>query len=125
MFVFDTDVIQRYGNRKEGIARMSELEMTQAGDFPSSYQRDIQLAVKILKDAGCSDVFLFGSVASAQFREGSDLDLAVRGCPPKNFFHVWGQLLLALEHSVDLINLDRADAFARYLQEHGQLVPIG
>ena len=40
------------------------------------------------------------------------------------FFRVWGKLLLALEHPVDLINLDRADAFARYLQEHGQLVPI-
>ncbi len=104
---------------------MNEAEMTQAVDLPASYQRDIRRAVKILKDAGCSDVFLFGSVASAQLHEGSDLDLAVRGCPPSDFFRVWGELLLALEHPVDLINLDRVDDFARFLQQQGQLVPIG
>ncbi len=67
---------------------MSEPEITVINTLPASYRIDIERAVKILKDAGCSDVFLFGSVASAQIHEGSDLDLAVRGCPPNMFFRV-------------------------------------
>jgi len=36
-----------------------------------------------------------------------------------------GKLLLELDHSVDLVNLDRQDAFARYLEKEGELLQIG
>lgn len=88
-------------------------------------QRDISLAVRILKEAGCTGVFLFGSAAKRRVGHGSDIDLAIQGCPKGRFFHLLGKLLLELDHSVDLVNLDSQDAFAQYLQEEGELVEIG
>jgi predicted nucleotidyltransferase len=92
---------------------------------PESYRKDIRRAVEILKEVGCTDVFLFGSLAAGKVRGKSDIDLAVRGCPPGEFFPLLGRLLLELDYPVDLVNLDRQDAFARYLEEHGELLQIG
>lgn len=92
--------------------------------IPESYQRSLQRAIEILKAAGCTDVFLFGSLAAGQIRADSDLDLAVRGCPEGKFFFVLGQLLLELDYPVDLVNLDRSDAFATYLEREGELLQI-
>lgn len=52
-------------------------------------------------------------------------DLAVRGCPRGEFFHLLGSLLLQLDYPVDLVNLDGRDAFARYLEKEGGLLQIG
>ena len=92
--------------------------------LPAVYRQDIDRAVKILKQGGCTGVFLFGSLASGEIRKKSDIDLAIRGCPKGKFFHLLGSLLLELNYSVDLVNLDRQDAFARYLEEKGELVQI-
>ena len=87
-------------------------------------QNDVQKAANILKAAGCTEIFLFGSAASGEMTTESDLDLAVRGCPPGKFFQLHGQLLRELSRPVDLTNLDRDDAFARYLEREGDLLPI-
>jgi len=50
--------------------------------FPPEFHADIRRAVEILKEGGCAEVHVFGSVAEDRVLEGSDLDLAVRGCPP-------------------------------------------
>ncbi|MCI0696697.1 nucleotidyltransferase domain-containing protein [candidate division KSB1 bacterium] len=95
------------------------------GQLPEIYHKDIRRAVEILKDAGCTDVYLFGSLATGNIRDGSDIDLAIRGCPKGKFFQLLGKLLLELNHSVDLVSLDRQDAFARYLEKEGGLFQIG
>lgn len=94
-------------------------------EFPEDYQEDINRAVKILKEAGCTDIFVFGSLAEGEVREGSDVDLAVRGCPSGQFFHVWGKLLLELDHLVDLVDMDQGDDFAQYLEKEGGLRQVG
>ncbi len=96
--------------------------MDKKPNAPEIYQEDIRRAVKILKDAGCTDIFLFGSVSLG--RPGTDIDLAVRGCSRGQFFRVLGRLLLELNYPVDLVDLDRQDAFARYLEEQGELLKI-
>ncbi len=88
------------------------------------FEPDLRRAINILKTSGCSEVFVFGSLTDGRIRADSDLDLAVRGCPPGQFFHVLGQLLLELDHSVDLVNLDTSDAFADRLQKEGALVRV-
>jgi predicted nucleotidyltransferase len=93
--------------------------------LPEGYQKDIHRAVEILKEAGCTHVFLFGSLALGKVKDGSDIDLAVRGCPKGRFFHLLGKLLLELDHPVDLVSLDSQDAFASYLEEEGELLQIG
>ena len=60
-------------------------------EIPSSYREDIEKAVKILRNVGCKEIYLFGSLAEGNVREGSDIDLAIRGCPSGMFFHVLWQ----------------------------------
>ncbi len=93
--------------------------------IPSKYQKDIDKALTILKEGGCTAVFLFGSLVAGETGHTSDIDLAVRGCPSGEFFHLLGRLLLELEHSVDLVNLDKQEALAHYLEQEGDLIQVG
>jgi predicted nucleotidyltransferase len=94
-------------------------------EIPESFREDVRRAVRILKEAGCTEIFLFGSLVEGGSGKGSDVDLAVRGCPPRKFFHLLGRLLIELDHLVDLVDLDSEDAFARYLEEELEMVQIG
>jgi predicted nucleotidyltransferase len=92
---------------------------------PAAIRSDIARAVAILKEGGCSAVFLFGSGAAGTLTERSDLDLAVQGCPPEAFFRLLGRLLYELDRSVDLVDLDAPDPFAQMLQREGGLQRVG
>ncbi len=89
--------------------------------IPGILQADINRAVQILKEEGCTEVYLFGSGTTGRVREESDIDLAIRGCPQGHFFRIVGRLLWELERPVDLVNLDTQDAFAQYLEKAGEL----
>lgn len=104
---------------------MTGIQLKMKGDIPDDYKRDIARAIEILKNGGCSDIFLFGSLASGEYSNKSDIDLAVRGCPEGKFFHLLGKLLFELKYSVDLINLDRQNSFSQYLEQEGELIQIG
>lgn len=93
--------------------------------IPKILQKDVNRAIRILKDGGCSEIFLFGSGVTGKIREDSDLDLAIRGCPRSRFFNLLGRLIMELDHQVDLINLDNKSPFTDYLQQEGPLVRIG
>jgi predicted nucleotidyltransferase len=101
------------------------MKMNDKVQLPETYQKDVRRAVEILRGAGCTDIFLFGSLAGGKVTDQSDIDLAIQGCPKGKFFHLLGRLLLELDYPVDLVNLDRHDAFARYLEEEGELLQIG
>lgn len=92
--------------------------------IPLEYREDIDKAVRILKAEGCKEVYLFGSLVEGRFNESSDIDLAIKGCPKGKFFKILGKLLLELNHSVDLINLDRKNDFAQYIEKEGVLVYV-
>ena len=93
--------------------------------FVPEYRADIERAIEILKGGGCTEVHVFGSVAEDRTRVGSDIDLAVRGCPPGSFFSLLGSLLMELEHPVDLVDLDRVPRLTSFLQRHELLVHVG
>lgn len=93
--------------------------------IPEAFQPDIERAVEILKEGGCSEVFLFGSLAEGCSQESSDIDLAVRGCPPSSFFRLYGKLLWELKHRVDLVDLDADDPFARWLIQNEEMLRVG
>lgn len=80
--------------------------------------------MEILKDEGCTDIYLFGSLAHGDYRENSDIDLVIIGCPPDKFFYLIGKLLMELHHNVDLINIDRQDSFSDYLINEGDLIHV-
>jgi predicted nucleotidyltransferase len=101
--------------------------MTKTGNIaiPEVFREDISRAVRILKEGGCSEIFLFGSGVTRKVRDESDIDLAIRGCPHGSFFQLLGRLLWELDHPVDLVNLDTQDAFVQYLRKEGVLVRVG
>jgi uncharacterized protein len=85
----------------------------------------IGLAAAKLKEAGASEVYVFGSAASGDMREGSDIDLAVSGLPPEKFFYAMGNAGDVLGRPFDLVDLDEANPFTRYLKEEGELRRVG
>ena len=92
--------------------------------IPEDFRRDIRRATEILKEHGCTEVFVFGSLANGQTHERTDIDLAVRGCPKGKYFRILGRLVLELDNRVDLVLLDRGDPFGRFLQDEGELLRV-
>lgn len=87
----------------------------------SKIQEDIEIAARILHEAGAKEVFVFGSAARGTMKPESDLDLAVRGLPPELFYDTGGRVAIAISRSLDLVDLDEEGVFCRYLEEKGEL----
>jgi len=102
-----------------GIAEVEELEISE------SHRHDLRRAIEILKEEGCAEIYLFGSLVTGRIHGQSDIDLAVRGCPKKRFFRVFGELMMELDHPVDLVDLDCDDLFVHRLEKQGGLVQLG
>jgi predicted nucleotidyltransferase len=98
--------------------------MTEVSKIYRTYQQDVAHAVQILKQEGCSEIYLFGSGARGNVSNTSDIDLAVRGCPPERFFHVLGKLLMEVDRPVDLVDLDASSDFVQQLLKEKQLVRL-
>ena len=120
------EVLTGFGERiDQSLTKNAHRSLEQQVQFSDTYQSDIHRAVSILKEAGCTRVFLFGALTAAGVGGKSDIVLAVRGCPKGKFFHLLGRLLMELERPVDLVDLDVRHAFARYLEEQGDLLQVG
>jgi len=92
--------------------------------YPDPYQADIEKAISLLQQIGCTEIYIFGSVARGTSHDLSDLDFAVRGCPAEKFYYAVGKLISELSHPVDLIDLDRDIHFSQFLKENGDLVRV-
>lgn len=64
-------------------------------------------------------ILLFGSNVSSVDRESRDIDLAVEGVPPKDFFKFYGELLFSLNKPVDLVDLSIDNKFNRLIRKEG------
>jgi len=92
--------------------------------IPEKYHNDIDKAIKILKDEGCNEIYLFGSLVNGNIRENSDIDFAVNGLPENRYFKVMGRMMMELKNSFDLIDLDEKDnPFTKTITK-GELVRI-
>ena len=77
-------------------------------------------ATDILKNAGCTEVYLFGSQATGKAHSGSDVDFGVR-----LLFRMHSDLEEALRMPVDLLDFDSQVDFYNLLQRVGELRKIG
>ncbi|MEI6614697.1 MAG: nucleotidyltransferase domain-containing protein, partial [Chrysiogenales bacterium] len=66
-------------------------------------------------------VLLFGSSIDAT-RESRDIDIAVEGIAPQDFFKYYGDLLLSLSKPVDVIDLSETSRFVALVRKEG--IPI-
>ena len=85
----------------------------------------LSTAATLLKNAGCTDVFLFGSQATGHAHAGSDVDLGVKGLPPRLFYRMHSNLEEALDMPVDLVDFDFQKDFYELLLRLGELKKIG
>lgn len=75
-----------------------------------SAQEVAQAAAQLLRDRfGASRVVLFGSVLTADFHEASDIDLAVWGIAPADYFAAVGWLQGLSEFAIDLVEAPAPD----------------
>ncbi|MGA1824893.1 MAG: nucleotidyltransferase family protein [bacterium] len=66
-------------------------------------------------------VLLFGSCLLPD-RENTDIDIAVEGISPRDFYRFYGELLFALPKPVDVIDLSKTSKFIQIIQDEG--VPL-
>ena len=70
---------------------------------------------------GVGQVLLFGSNADPA-RDGRDIDLAVEGLHPGQFFAFYGDLLFSLSKRVDLVDLSTNNDFTELVRSEG--IPV-
>jgi len=93
--------------------------------IPEKYQDDIEKATKLLKNEGCKAVFLFGSMVTGKIHQNSDIDIGIKGLPPKNFFSVNASLDKELSNKIDLVDFDLRNDFYALLDSLGEVVELG
>lgn len=82
---------------------------------------DKMAILRVSKKYKMSRLLLFGSSASSE-REGNDIDLAVEGIAPAEFFLFYSDLLFNVSKPVDLVDLSEDSRFNRMIAAEG--VPI-
>ena len=81
-------------------------------------EQDKATIVDIARRYGVRGVLLFGSSSDPK-REANDIDLAVEGIVPQDFFSFYGDLLFALSKPVDVIDLSNDTKFNRLVYREG------
>jgi predicted nucleotidyltransferase len=89
------------------------------GTMISQYDRDSIIAIS--KKYGVSRVLLFGSSVSST-AESHDIDLAVEGIRPADFFSFYSELIFRLSKPVDLVDMSSTSRFHKMVAHEG--VPI-
>jgi len=94
-------------------------------EIPEKYQDDIKKAAFLLKNEGCKNIFLFGSLVTGKFHQNSDIDIGITGLNPKKFFRVSASLDKALNNKIDLVDFDLNNEFYILLDNLGEITKIG
>lgn len=68
-------------------------------------KEEIDKAIAIARKYGVGELYLIGSAVYKRPDEAQDYDFAVRDVPVGSFFRFYGELMLGLSKSVDLIDL--------------------
>ena len=66
-------------------------------------------------------VLLFGSNLDPA-KESNDIDIAVEGIAPKDYFKFYGDLLLSLSKSVDVVDLSQKSKFIDLVEKEGEVL---
>ena len=87
-------------------------------------RQDLGRIVQHLRDEyGVERVILFGSLAKNKFTSTSDIDLAVAGLAPENFFEAYAHVNRLTQFQVDLKPLESLTPhFYRRVLEQGEIL---
>ena len=90
--------------------------------------KEIKSCVKLLRENGATEIFLFGSQARGDATSRSDLDFAVRGIAKSQLFRLLVDLETVAHKSVDLVLLDSKNTFSRHIESkisNGWAIHVG
>jgi predicted nucleotidyltransferase len=93
--------------------------------IPMKYKKDIETATSLLKNEGCESVYLFGSMVTGKIHKNSDIDIGIKGLPPRKFIRTYSLLDNSLSNKVDLVDFDTNSGFFTLLNSLGEVVEIG
>lgn len=82
-------------------------------------------ACDIMKNAGATHVYLFGSRVNGTQTNSSDYDFGVKGLPAALFFKTWSRLENELGIKADLVDFDEQPDFFAMLEKVGELRLVG
>lgn len=85
-------------------------------------ERELKKIASISKEFGAKKVLLFGSCLE-DIESARDIDIAVSGIKPGEFFKYYGKVSMAVEDEVDIVDLDdiREHLYKRVLSR-GQVI---
>lgn len=89
-----------------------------------SLQEKIDKAARVLREAGASEVYIFGSVAEGRSTPDSDIDLAVSGLPQEAFFEAVGTIAMDVTENFDLVDIDDTNPFTEIIRKKGRLIRV-
>jgi len=92
--------------------------------LPDAYQKDIKKAVEILKNKGCKEIYLFGSLVTGECHENSDIDIGIKGLAPGIFFKVWTDISNNTDNEIDLVDFDGCERMYNILRKYKELFQI-
>jgi len=82
---------------------------------------DLKLIRDCAREYGASEIVLFGSSLRAH-QASHDIDLGVRGVEPDRFFAFYGDLLMKLGKSIDLVDLSQPSKLTAWILKRGQKI---
>ena len=80
--------------------------------------QDREAITRLAEHYSVTRLLLFGS-STDPTREGRDIDLAVEGLPPQDFFRFYGDLLFSVSKPVDLVDLAQNSKLTRHIRREG------
>jgi len=93
--------------------------------IPEKYRTDIEKASHCLKEEGCTEIFLFGSLVTGKYTDSSDIDLGIMGLPPRNYIRTYSKLNNIIKNRFDLIDFDENRDLYNLLHSIGEIEKIG
>jgi len=81
-------------------------------------QNDIEKIKELSSKYDVGKVILFGSSLDPQ-RQSKDIDLAIEGVAPKDYYRYCGELMMALTKPVDIVDLSVPCKFIDIIIEEG------
>ncbi len=81
-------------------------------------QNDIETIKQLSSKYNAQKVVLFGSSLNSQ-RQANDIDLAVEGVAPEDYYRYCGELMMALTKPVDIVDLSVPCKFVDIVLKEG------
>jgi len=93
--------------------------------IPEKYRLDIENASICLKEEGCTEIFLFGSLITGKYSDSSDIDFGIMGLSPRKYIRTYSKLNNIVKNRFDLIDFDENIDMYNLLLSIGEIEKIG